>query len=136
MCKGGSRPAVDGISFAVADDRTGPVVPRRRCGRICDGTATTGRRSCSPPSTWRKPTLLAVSLLQPLAWLALFSQKIRGLAADPAFRAHGYHDYLSFITPSMLVLSMLFTALQSGTATMADIDTEMMDKLLTSPVPR
>ena len=36
----------------------------------------------------------------------------------------------------MLVLSMLFTALQSGMATMTDIDTGMMDKLLTSPVPR
>jgi ABC-2 type transport system permease protein len=84
----------------------------------------------------RAPMLLAVSLLQPLAWLALFSQSFRGLAADPAFRAQGYHDYLTFFTPSMLVLSMLFTALQSGMATMTDIDTGMMDKLLTSPVPR
>ena len=84
----------------------------------------------------RAPMLLAVALLQPLAWLALFSQTFRGLAADPAFRAQGYHDYLTFFTPSMLVLSMLFTALQSGMATMTDIDTGMMDKLLTSPVPR
>jgi hypothetical protein len=44
--------------------------------------------------------LLAVSLAQPLAWLALFSQTFRGLAADPAFRAQGYHDYLTFFTPS------------------------------------
>ena len=84
----------------------------------------------------RAPMLLAVSLLQPLVWLALFSQTFRGLAADPAFRALGYRDYLTFFTPSMLVLSMLFTALQSGMATMTDIDTGMMDKLLTSPVPR
>jgi len=33
------------------------------------------------------PMLLVVSLLQPLAWLALFSQTFRGLAADPGFRA-------------------------------------------------
>lgn len=84
----------------------------------------------------RAPMLLAVSLLQPLAWLALFSQTFRGLAADPSFRARGYHDYLTFFTPSMLVLSMLFTALQSGMATMTDIDAGMMDRLLTSPVPR
>jgi ABC-2 type transport system permease protein len=86
--------------------------------------------------TARAPMLLAVSLLQPLAWLALFSQTFRGLAADPAFRALGYRDYLTFLTPGMLVLSMLFTALQSGMATMTDIDTGMMDKLLASPVPR
>jgi ABC-2 type transport system permease protein len=34
------------------------------------------------------------------------------------------------------VLSMLFTALQSGLATVTDIDTGMMDKLLTSPIRR
>ena len=84
----------------------------------------------------RAPVLLAVSLLQPLAWLALFSQTFRGLAADPAFRTLGYRNYLTFFTPSMLVLSMLFTALQSGMATMTDIGTGMIDKLLTSPVPR
>jgi ABC-2 type transport system ATP-binding protein len=84
----------------------------------------------------RAPMLLAVSLAQPLAWLALFSQTFRGLAADPAFRALGYRNYLTFFTSGMLVLSMLFTALQSGMATMTDIDTGMMDKLLTSPVPR
>lgn len=84
----------------------------------------------------RAPMLLAISLLQPLTWLALFSQTFRGLAADPGFRAQGYHDYLTFFTPSMLVLSMLFTALQSGMATMTDISSGMMDKLLTSPVPR
>jgi len=84
----------------------------------------------------RAPMLAVVSLVQPLAWLALFSQTFRGIAADPAFRAHGYHDYLTFFTPSMLVLSMLFTALQSGMATMTDIDTGKMDKLLASPVPR
>ena len=84
----------------------------------------------------RAPMLLAVALVQPLAWLALFSQTFRGLAADPAFRAQGYRDYLAFFAPSMLVLSMLFTALQSGMATMSDIDTGMMDKLLASPVPR
>ena len=36
----------------------------------------------------------------------------------------------------MLVLSMLFTALQSGIATVTDIDTGMMDKLLISPIRR
>jgi ABC-2 type transport system permease protein len=84
----------------------------------------------------RTPMLVAVSLLQPVLWLVLFSQTFRGLAGDAQFRALGYRSYLTFFTPGMIVLSVLFTALQSGMATMSDIDSGMMDKLLTSPVPR
>ena len=84
----------------------------------------------------RAPMLLAVSLLQPVMWLALFSQTFRGLGDVAQFRAEGYRDYLSFFTPGMVVLSMLFTGLQSGMATMSDIDSGMMDKFLASPVRR
>jgi ABC-2 type transport system permease protein len=84
----------------------------------------------------RTPMLVAVSLLQPVIWLALFSQTFRGLAGDPQFRVLGYGSYLTFFTPGMVVLSVLFTALQSGMATMSDIDSGMMDKLLASPVSR
>jgi ABC-2 type transport system permease protein len=101
----------------------------------------------SPPAFWlltirnitrsaRTPLLIAVSLLQPIVWLLLFSQTFRGLAGTPQFRSLGYASYLSFFLPGMIVLSMLFTALQSGMATMADIDTGMMDKLLIAPVRR
>ena len=84
----------------------------------------------------RAPMLLAVSLLQPVIWLALFSQTFGGLGDVAQFRAQGYRDYLSFLTPGMVVLSMLFTGLQSGMATMSDIDSGMMDKFLVSPVRR
>ena len=84
----------------------------------------------------RAPMLLAISLLQPVIWLALFSQTFRGLGDVAQFRAQGYRDYLSFFTPGMVVLSMLFTGLQSGMATMSDIDSGMMDKFLASPVRR
>ncbi len=43
---------------------------------------------------------------------------------------------MTFFAPGMVVLSMLFTGLQSGTATMTDIDTGMLAKLLTSPIRR
>ncbi len=84
----------------------------------------------------RTPILLAVSLLQPVIWLTLFSQTFRGLSDVAQFRAQGYHEYLSFFTPAMVVLSMLLTGLQSGMATMSDIDSGMMDKFLASPVRR
>jgi ABC-2 type transport system permease protein len=84
----------------------------------------------------RTPMLITASLLQPLIWLVLFSQIFRGLADTPAFRRMGYGSYLDFFVPGMIVLSMLFTALQSGMATVTDIGSGMMDKLLISPIRR
>jgi ABC-2 type transport system permease protein len=84
----------------------------------------------------RTPMLVTASLLQPVIWLVLFSQIFKGLADTDQFRRLGYGSYLEFLLPGMLVLSMLFTALQSGIATVTDIDTGMMDKLLASPIRR
>ena len=84
----------------------------------------------------RTPMLVTASLLQPVIWLVLFSQIFKGLADTPQFRRLGYGSYLEFLLPGMLVLSMLFTALQSGIATVTDIDTGVMDKLLISPIHR
>jgi len=84
----------------------------------------------------RTPMLVTMSLLQPIIWLVLFSQTFRGLANTPQFKALGYSSYLTFLVPGMVVLSVLFTALQSGMATITDIDTGMMDKFLISPIRR
>jgi ABC-2 type transport system permease protein len=84
----------------------------------------------------RTPMLITVSLLQPIIWLVLFSQTFRDLASSAQFSGRGYDSYLEFFTPSMIVLSALFSALQSGMATVADIDTGMMDKFATSPIRR
>jgi ABC-2 type transport system permease protein len=84
----------------------------------------------------RTPMLVFMSLLQPVIWLVLFSQIFRGLADTQEFRSLGYDSYLEFLLPGMLVLSMLFTALQSGMATVTDVDSGMMDKLLISPIRR
>jgi ABC-2 type transport system permease protein len=80
--------------------------------------------------------LVTASLLQPVIWLVLFSQIFKGLADTQQFRRLGYGSYLEFLVPGMVVLSILFTALQSGMATATDIDSGMMDKLLISPIPR
>jgi ABC-2 type transport system permease protein len=84
----------------------------------------------------RTPMLIMVSLLQPVIWLLLFSQIFRSLGDTEQFRSLGYHSYLEFLAPGMIVLSVLFSALQSGMATVTDIDTGMMDKLASSPIRR
>jgi ABC-2 type transport system permease protein len=84
----------------------------------------------------RTPMLITASLVQPIIWLVLFSQTFRALADTPQLRALGYDSYLTFLVPGMVVLSVLFTALQSGMATVTDVDTGMMDKFLISPIRR
>jgi ABC-2 type transport system permease protein len=84
----------------------------------------------------RTPMLVGAALLQPVVWLVLFSQIFRALADGGPFRSLGYRSYLDFLVPGMAVLSMLFTALQSGVATVADVDSGMLDKLSTSPIRR
>lgn len=85
---------------------------------------------------FRTPMLITASLLQPIIWLVMFSQTFKGLGDSAQFRSLGYRSYLDFFVPSMVVLSMLFTALQSGMATITDIDTGMMDKFTISPIHR
>jgi ABC-2 type transport system permease protein len=75
-------------------------------------------------------------MFQPLLWLAIFSQTFRRLADTPQLQQLGYHSYVSFLLPGMIVLSVLFAALQSGIATVSDIDSGMLDKLLISPISR
>jgi ABC-2 type transport system permease protein len=84
----------------------------------------------------RTPMLVTATLLQPVIWLVLFSQIFKGLVDTPDFQRLGYRSYLEFLVPGMLVLSILFTALQSGMATATDIDSGIMDKLLISPIRR
>lgn len=86
--------------------------------------------------SFRTPMLVTASVLQPVIWLVMFSQTFRGLADSPQFKTLGFDSYLTFFAPGMVVLSVLFTALQSGMATITDIDTGMMDKFLISPIRR
>jgi ABC-2 type transport system permease protein len=106
------------------------VRPLRRSRTVAVLAARNLRKSV------RAPMLLVASLLQPLLWLVMFSQTFRRLADTPQFQSLGYHSYLAFLVPGMVVLSVLFAALQSGLATVADIDSGMLDKLLISPIGR
>jgi ABC-2 type transport system permease protein len=86
--------------------------------------------------TLRSPAFVSFSLLQPVVWLVLFSQTFSGLSDSPQFQSLGYPSYLTFVAPAMMVLSVLFTALQSGLSVVTDLDTGMLDKLRTDPIAR
>jgi ABC-2 type transport system permease protein len=86
--------------------------------------------------TLRSPAFVSFSLLQPVVWLVLFSQTFTGLSESPQFQRLGYSSYLMFVAPAMMVLSVLFTALQSGLSVVTDLDTGTLDKLRTDPIAR
>ena len=101
-----------------------------------DLRATASLGATNLAKSLRSPMLVAASLLQPVIWLVLFSQTFKGLADTRQFQRLGYTSYVAFFVPGMVVLSVLFTALQSGMATITAIDAGVMDKLLISPIRR
>src|SRR5665811_2610778 len=66
----------------------------------------------------RVPMLLFFSLFQPLLFLLLFSQVFSRLSEMPGF---GYENYLQFLVPTIVGLTTLNSAFQSGMGMVNDI---------------
>ncbi len=81
----------------------------------------------------RVPTLVFFSLFQPLLFLLLFSQVFSGLADLPGFPTD---DYLQFLLPTVVGLTALNSAFQSGMGMVTDIDDGLLDKFLIAPIRR
>lgn len=84
----------------------------------------------------RTPMMLFFSLFQPLLWLLLFTQIFQRLGEFPQFRAQGFDSYLMFFAPSVLAMTVLTSAFQSGMGMVTDLETGMLDKFLISPIHR
>jgi ABC-2 type transport system permease protein len=83
--------------------------------------------------TVRVPMLLFFALFQPLLFLVLFSQIFSSLGNLPGFP---YDSYLQFLVPSIIALTALNSAFQSGMGTVTDMDDGMLDKFLIAPIHR
>ena len=83
--------------------------------------------------TARVPILLFFSLFQPLIFLLLFSQVFQNLADLPGFR---YENYLQFLAPSIIALTALNSAFQSGMGMVTDMEDGLLDKFLIAPIHR
>ncbi len=83
--------------------------------------------------TVRVPILLFFSLFQPLIFLLLFSQVFAELDRLPGFP---YDDYLQFLAPSIIALTALNSAFQSGMGTVTDMEDGLLDKFLIAPIHR
>jgi ABC-2 type transport system permease protein len=84
----------------------------------------------------RTPLLLFAGIVQPVIWMAIFSQGLSRLAQFPEFRSLGYTSYLTFLVPGVMALTVLNTSIRSGIAMVTDINTGVLDKFLISPINR
>jgi ABC-2 type transport system permease protein len=84
----------------------------------------------------RVPMMLFFSLFQPLLWLLLFTQIFQRLGEFPQFQREGFDSYLMFFAPSVLTMTVLTSAFQSGMGMVTDLEVGMLDKFLISPIRR
>jgi len=79
----------------------------------------------------RVPILVFFSLFQPLLFLLLFGQIFKRIADLPGFPTD---SYLAFFAPSVVMLTALNSAFQSGMGTVEDLESGFLDKMLTAPI--
>ena len=82
----------------------------------------------------RNPAYLLINLVQPIIWLLLFGQLFKAVVNIPGFS--GGHDYLTFLTPGIVMMMALFGSAWAGTSYIQDMDRGVMDRFLTSPTSR
>ncbi len=83
--------------------------------------------------TWRMPMWTLFGLIQPLLWLVIFGQLFKGLSELPQFPKG---DYVQFLTPGIIVMTVLFGASWSGVSLLRDLRYGVMEKLFVAPIVR
>ena len=84
-------------------------------------------------ATGRQPAFVVIMLIQPMIWLLLFGQLFKRVVEVPGF---GGGAYIDFLTPGVVVMTVLFTSGWSGMAFIEDMDRGVMDRMLSSPASR
>jgi ABC-2 type transport system permease protein len=81
----------------------------------------------------RQPWYIAFTLLQPLIYLLIFGALFEKASLIPGF---GSDSYITFLTPGVLVMSALFTAVWNGMNILEDMKRGTLDRFLVTPVWR
>lgn len=111
-----------------------PAVDRARPGALSEMLAHTGFLTARLlRATARQPLYVLIVLIQPMIWLLLFGQLFRRIVDIPGF---GGGNYVDFLTPGVVVMTVLFSAGWTGMVFIEDMDRGIMDRFLSSPVRR
>ena len=84
----------------------------------------------------RQPIFLVITLIQPMIWLLLFGKLFESVVQIPGFDGGGGTTYLEYLTPGVIAMTALFSAMWAGTVYIDDMQRGVMDRLLASPVRR
>jgi ABC-2 type transport system permease protein len=80
---------------------------------------------------WRSRTQIVASLGQPLLFLLAL-----GYGLGPVFRKSGAGDYLQFVAPGVISMTVLFSGMFSGIQLIWDRQFGFLKETLVAPVPR
>ena len=81
----------------------------------------------------RQPAFVVMMLIQPMIWQLLYGQLFKRVVEIPGFAGGNYID---FLTPGVVVMTVLFSSGWAGMAFIEDMDRGVMDRMLSSPVSR
>jgi ABC-2 type transport system permease protein len=84
-------------------------------------------------ATARQPAFVVIMLIQPMIWLLLFGQLFKRVVEVPGF---GGGTYIDFLTPGVVIMTVLFTSGWSGMGFIEDMERGVMDRMLSSPLSR
>lgn len=80
----------------------------------------------------RQPIAIAITLVQPLVWLLLYSQLFHRL---PRLGGFGTGSYLEFLAPGIAVFTAFNHGAWEGGGVVADIERGTIDRFLATPLP-
>ncbi len=81
----------------------------------------------------RMPLWTLFGLIQPLIWLVIFGQLFKTIGDLPGFPAG---SYLEFLTPGILVMTVLFGSSWAGVNLLREINFKIIEKMLVTVVSR
>jgi ABC-2 type transport system permease protein len=82
---------------------------------------------------FREPIWIALMLIQPMVWLVLYGQLFHRL---PTLGHFGTTSYIVFLTPGIVVMNAFFGGTWSGMAMVTDLDRNVIERFLATPVSR
>ena len=77
----------------------------------------------------RLPQLIVFSTIQPVMFLLLFTYVFGG-----AIQPTGFHDYITFLLPGIIVQTVLFGSMQTGIGLAEDLSRGMIDRFRSLPM--
>ena len=81
--------------------------------------------------TWRSKTRLIASLVQPLLFLVAL-----GFGLGPVFQKAGGGNYIDFLSPGIIAMTILFSSMFAGMEVLWDKEFGFLKETLVAPVSR